>query len=263
MYLFPDNVHPKRLLSFLFCLILFSINTFGQPGNYTVSNAHAHNDYLHPVPFFTAFKAGFGSIEADVFTVNGVLMVAHNKSSIQSKRTLTKLYIEPLSSELVKDRTRKVKLLIDIKENYKEALALLIGELEPLKKYFYSNNNLHGQVTILISGNRPSPAEYKNYPVYIYFDDDLKLFHSQMEWQRVGLVSLRFKDFSSWNGKDTLLEKDKELLKNTIDRVHHAGKEIRFWDAPDNESSWLLQMKLGVDLIGTDRINELAGFLKQ
>ena len=74
-------MYPKRLLSFLFSLILFSINTFGQPANYTVSNVHAHNGYVHPVPFYTAFNAGFGSIEADVFPVNGVLMVAHNKST--------------------------------------------------------------------------------------------------------------------------------------------------------------------------------------
>jgi alkaline phosphatase len=76
-------------------------------------------------------------------------------------------------------------------------------------------------------------------------------------------MSLRFKDFSSWNGKDTPVKKDKDLLQNTIDSVHRAGKGIRFWDAPDNEISWILQMKLGVDLIGTDKINELADFMKQ
>ena len=30
--------------------------------------------------------------------------------------------------------------------------------------------------------------------------------------------------------------------------------------APDNEASWKMQMKPGVDLIGTNKINELAGF---
>ena len=32
--------------------------------------------------------------------------------------------------------------------------------------------------------------------------------------------------------------------------------------APDNEASWKMQMKPGVDLIGTNQINELAGFSK-
>ncbi len=58
----------KRILScFILCLIFFSITVIAQPAKYTVANAHAHNDYLHPVPFYTAYNAGFGSIEADVF----------------------------------------------------------------------------------------------------------------------------------------------------------------------------------------------------
>jgi alkaline phosphatase len=45
--------------------------------------------------------------------------------------------------------------------------------------------------------------------------------------------------------------------------VHRTGKTIRFWAAPDNEASWKMQMKLGVDLIGTDKIDELAYILKK
>ncbi|MFN2441022.1 MAG: hypothetical protein ABR503_17615 [Chitinophagaceae bacterium] len=37
---------------------------------------------------------------------------------------------------------------------------------------------------------------------------------------------------------------------------------MRFWAAPDNEASWKMQMKLGVNLIGTDKIDDLANFLK-
>jgi alkaline phosphatase len=77
------------------------------------------------------------------------------------------------------------------------------------------------------------------------------------------LVSLSFERYSSWNGSDDLPEKDKNLVAHVIDSVHHAGKKIRFWAAPDNENSWRVQMKLGVDLIGTDKINQLSEFLKK
>ena len=50
-------------------------------------------------------------------------------------------------------------------------------------------------------------------------------------------------------------------IKRTIDSVHAAGKPIRFWAAPDTELSWQLQMNVGVDLIGTDKISELAAFI--
>ncbi len=64
--------------------------------------------------------------------------------------------------------------------------------------------------------------------------------------------------------KDEISNHDKNLLQNIIDSVHYAaGKTIRFWEAPDNDKSWKLQMELGVDLIGTDKIDELAEFLKR
>ncbi|MEO8109807.1 MAG: alkaline phosphatase [Ginsengibacter sp.] len=256
------NSHNKKLLVvFILCFNILSIHVFAQQKNYTASNAHAHNDYMHTVPFHTAFDAGFGSIEADVYPVNGVLYVAHNKKDIQPGHTLKSLYIDPLLHELAKDSLRQLKLLIDVKENYKESLRILLEEIEPLQKYLVAKEKINKPVIILISGERPPPAEYKNYPGYIYFDDDLRLKHTPEEWERVGQVSLSFRRYSNWNGKDEISNHDKNLLQNVIDSVHHSGKTIRFWEAPDNEKSWKLQMELGADLIGTDEIDELAAFL--
>ncbi len=56
--------------------------------------------------------------------------------------------------------------------------------------------------------------------------------------------------------------KDKKRIRGMIDSVHSAGKPFRFWAAPDNKTSWKLQKKLNADLIGTDRIDELANFLR-
>jgi glycerophosphoryl diester phosphodiesterase len=250
----------KRIFCFLFIASL-SLNGFAQQKIYTVGDAHAHNDYMHPVPFYTAWNAGFGSIEADVFPVNGVLLVSHSKEALQPQRTLGSLYLQPLLKELQQHPNRKVNLLIDIKVNYKESLQLLLQELKPLKKYLVSDKNPGKPVSILISGERPPPSEYKNYPNYIFFDDDLRKSHTPKEWERVGLVSLSFERYSKWNGEDTLPKKDQDTLNHVIDSVHQAGKKIRFWAAPDNENSWRLQMKLGVDFIGTDKIQALSAFL--
>lgn len=250
----------KKVFCFFFIAVP-SIHGFAQQKNYTVADAHAHNDYMHPVPFYTAWNAGFGSIEADVFPVNGVLLVSHSKEALQTQRTLDSLYLKPLLTELQKNDHRKVNLLIDIKENYKESLQLLLSELAPLKKYLVSDKDLNKPVTILISGERPPPAKYKNYPRYIFFDDDLKVFHTPRQWKRVGLVSLSFERYSHWNGENDLPDSDRNVLMHVIDSVHHAGKKIRFWAAPDNENSWLAQMKLGVDFIGTDKIQALSAFL--
>ena len=260
---FFNNRLKKKGFYFLFLSILLSINTLAQQKHYTVADAHAHNDYMHPVPFYTAWNAGFGSIEADVFPVNGVLLVSHSKKALNPKRTLDSLYLNPLLKELQKNPGRKVNLLIDIKENYKPALQILLQELEPLKKYLSSDFNSTKPVTILISGERPPPSEYKNYPRYIFFDDDLRLVHTPAEWKRIGLVSLSFERYSHWNGEGNLPDSDRNVVAHVIDSVHNAGKKIRFWAAPDNENSWVTQMKLGADVIGTDKIHQLSAFLSR
>lgn len=248
------------------CLVafLFSLSPINaQPKKYTKANAHSHNDYLNEVPFFKAYNNHFGSIEADIFPVNGQLVVAHHKTEIDASRTLESLYIQPLLKEISTKSKRRLKLLIDIKEDYKQSLQLLLKDLEPLEKYLCTLQDKKKPIIILISGERPPPAEYKNYPAYIFFDDDLKLKHTSQEWQRVGQVSLQFTKFTSFKGLEPLNKKDFDNLQHTIDSVHHAGKTIRFWAAPDNEASWKLQKELGVDLIGTDKIEELATFLKR
>jgi alkaline phosphatase len=254
--------NKKFLVCFILSLIFFSNTVIAQPAKYTVANAHAHNDYLHPVPFYTAYNAGFGSIEADVFPVNGVLVVAHSKSEIKPERTLRTMYLMPILKELTADASRNVSLLVDIKEDYKTVLPLLIKEVEGYEKYI-STPGLTNRLTIVISGNRPPPNEYKNYPDFILFDDDLKLPHTPEEWNRVGLVSLPFYKISTWRGEDEINSKDEKAVSHIIDSVHAANKPIRFWAAPDTEASWKLQMKVHADLIGTDKIEELANLLRR
>jgi len=241
-------------------LFLTSLISFAQPKTYSTSNAHSHNDYENVLPFYLAFQNDFGSIEADIYAVNDTLFVAHNKQDIKPGRTLKSLYLDPLKQALDSNRNRSLKLLIDIKDDYSVTLPLLVKELNSLKEYL-STQDKKRSVTIVISGNRPPPYELKIYPDFIFFDDDLRRVFTKDEWQRVALVSLPLTRITRWNGKDNISTEDSMNIKRTIDSVHAAGKPIRFWAAPDTELSWQLQMNVGVDLIGTDKIKELAAFL--
>lgn len=234
----------------------------GQEKAYSSANAHAHNDYLNTKPFYHAYNSGFGSIEADVFPVDEKLLVAHTKKEIRPANNLADLYIKPLSHELRSGKTRDIYLLIDIKENYKSSLSLLLKELEPLKPYL-NEPGKPNSVTIVVSGDRPLPVDYKNYPAYIFFDSDLKQKHSPQEWERIALVSLPFNKISGWKGESEPADNELQPVKNIVDSVHRAGKPIRFWAAPDTKLSWQWQKKMQVDLIGTDKINELRIFLNK
>ena len=98
-------------------------------------NTHSHNDYEQAVPFFHAYNAGFGAIEADIFMVNGTLLVAHDYKHLQTGRTLKKLYLDPVKKALKKDTSRHLTLLIDLKQDYWYLMPELILQLRSLKKY--------------------------------------------------------------------------------------------------------------------------------
>src|SRR5688572_31979100 len=58
--------------------------------------AHAHNDYEHTRPLIDALEFGFCSVEADIWLVNGQLLVAHDLKDAKAGRTLQALYLDPL-----------------------------------------------------------------------------------------------------------------------------------------------------------------------
>ncbi|HEV8286134.1 MAG TPA: alkaline phosphatase [Chitinophagaceae bacterium] len=247
---------------FIIASVFTITNAKGQLKKYTTANAHSHNDYLNANHFFLAYENGFGSIEADIFPIGEILYVAHKKEEIQLKKTLQDLYIVPLIRKFSSDGARKLNLLIDIKENYSLSLSLLIKELEPLKPYL-STLNKTNYITIIISGDRPPPTAYKDYPDFIFFDNDLQLPHSSEELKRVALVSFPFDKISKWKGEGAINAEDRKKIKRVIDTAHAMKKSFRFWAAPDSEQSWKLQMELHADFIGTDKINELGNFLRK
>src|SRR5687768_5401714 len=107
---------------FIFVLLFISTSCSAQPRAYSTANAHSHNDYQQAVPFHKAWQQRFGSIEADIFLRNGILIVAHDTAQIARGWTLDSLYIGPLLLQVEKnggyvyaDKSRRLQLMIDIK----------------------------------------------------------------------------------------------------------------------------------------------------
>jgi len=82
--------------SIIVLLALITCSLQAQPGTYTVSNAHSHNDYEQKVPFWLAYNEGFGSIEADIFLRHDSLVVAHSEKELVLRRTLEAYYLDNL-----------------------------------------------------------------------------------------------------------------------------------------------------------------------
>ena len=97
-------------------LLLFLLVSSSLMGQNLLSKAHAHNDYEHERPFYEAFSLGFGSIEVDVYAVNGLLLVAHDVKDLKASRTFQNLYLDPLVQVLTSGKAGNYhQLLIDSK----------------------------------------------------------------------------------------------------------------------------------------------------
>lgn len=252
---------------FLLLCLLSGASLCAQPHVYTTANAHSHNDYEKQVPFFEAYNQQFGSMEADIFLLNesDALYVAHTKSTLdKERRTLDSLYLLPLVNCIRKNKgfvyadvNRKLQLLIDIKTEAVPTLNRLIAVLGKYPELTHSPS-----LQVVISGNRPSADSFYTYPSFIQFDGVLGTNYSIKALSRIALLSAAFTQFSKWNGIETIPEKQRVELANSIAQAHKAGKPVRFWGAPDTVDAWKEFIKLQVDYINTDRIRELSAFLK-
>lgn len=153
-----------------------------------------------------------------------------------------------------------MQLLIDPKTEGAPILEHLTKLLKPHRELFDSKNNPKA-VKLVISGNRPKPADFHKYDEIFFFDGTLNEKYNQKELERIGLVSASFGSLSKWNGLGRLTDKDLQKVKSKVDSVHNLGKKIRFWAAPDTKTTWYEWQKVGIDFINTDKPFELSEFL--
>jgi hypothetical protein len=250
----------------ILCLLLAAFQINAQPVTYSTANAHSHNDYEQANPFWEAYNAGFGSIEADIFLLkdNDELLVAHSMSEIATKkRRLDSLYLIPIRDCIrnnhghpYADFTKKLQILIDIKTVPVPTLNKLI---ETLKRYPELIKT--PLLQFVISGGRPSPDSFATYPSFIWFDGELDKTYSQQALAKIVMMSDYLKRYTTWNGKGAIPETDSIKLAAAVKKSHQVNKPVRFWEAPDDVNAWNTFMRARVDFINTDKIRELTRFL--
>ncbi len=255
----------KNCLSSLVLLMSVLISAQAQ---YTTLNAHSHNDYEQKMPFLLAYNANFGSIEADIWAVKGELFVAHDSSGITGERTLDALYLQPIVKLFRKNggkawgnHSSTFQLMIDLKTKVDPTLPLLVELLKKYPDVFNSDVNKNA-ISIVITGNRPTPSDFAKYPLWVYFDGNVTQKYDARQLKRVGLFSENLANFAKWKGKTVMDAEEEKKLVQIIDSVHGLNKKIRFWNAPDTAFAWRTLMRFKVDYINTDHIQDLATYLE-
>ncbi|OCC12418.1 phosphatidylinositol-specific phospholipase C/glycerophosphodiester phosphodiesterase family protein [Streptomyces sp. PTY087I2] len=241
-------------------------------------HAHAHNDYLHPRPLHDALAHGFTSVEADIFLVDGELLVAHEPATLDPTRTLASLYLDPLAA-LVRaghgsvhpHHRTPVQLLIDIKADgvatYQELDRQLRRHQHMLTRY------QHGRVvpkavTAVISGDRAARAPMEAQRTRLaFYDGRLDDLGTPAPASFAPLVSANWTQSFSWLGAGPFPRAERDRLHSLVTTAHREGRRIRFWATPDvagpeREAVWSELLAAGVDHLNTDDLAGLESFLR-
>lgn len=232
--------------------------------------AHAHNDYEHARPLFDALDRGFANIEADIYLIEGRLLVAHDRKDVKPERTLESLYLDPLRARVKQNGGRvyrggpTITLLVDVKTEAAPTYAALHVVLE---RYAEMLTEFRGRrideraILVIVSGNRAT-AEIDRQPVrWAAVDGRRGDFETNPSPALVPWISENWKTAFTWNWQGEMPEEQRAALARWVERAHAQGRKVRFWNTPDRPDAWTILLAAGVDVIGTDDLAGLSRFL--
>jgi len=237
--------------------------------------AYAHNDYRNPRPLVEALERGYRGVEADYFVVNGECLLGHDRGELDPARTLRRVYLEPLRRRVqrygsVIESDEPFLLNIEAKEDGPlayEALHRLLAEYEDILTVVRHGVVEPGPVQVVLVGWYPPLDRLAGQPVrYVAVQrhvgergdaDDHRpadLLH---------LVSLDYTDVTKWNGSGNPPRRLRHALKELVEmRDRVPGRVARVHAAPVNERVYRVLLEAGVDLIGTESLEETQELLR-
>lgn len=262
-----------RPLTLAICALLLCVTAaHAAPRNPVLNRAHSHNDYEQPRPLLDALDNEFGSVEADIFLVDGKLLVAHDRKDCTPERTLEALYLAPLAErikanggQLYPGTTDGILLLIDIKDSAATTYPVLRAQLQNyshILTQFTNTDTKPGPVTVVLSGNRPI-AELSAEPHRLCgLDGRLPDLARGVSPHLYPLISDAWPPNFQWRGDGPISQADQDKLNQLITRAHAGGHKLRFWALPNQpDTLWPLLHTANLDLLNTDDLPKLRAFL--
>jgi len=237
-----------------------------------LDHAHAHNDYVHARPLLDALNRGYGSVEADIYLVDGALLVAHARDSVRADRTLEALYLAPLRAWVAAHGGRvyagrpPLTLLIDVKSHADSTwtvLDSLLRRYDDLITSWHGDSMTTRPVVAVISGERPLVALPAQHDRWAGLDGRLADLDSVHGTPAVAmpLVSDDWETITKWRGRGAPPRIVRSRVARAVAKAHAQGRRLRFWNTPDLPVVWRLLVRSGVDLIGADDLDALRLFL--
>lgn len=246
------------------------------PGPRPLWRAHAHNDYEHPRPLLDALDHRFGSVEADIFLVDGALLVAHSADQLDPARTLESLYLAPLAARVrahhgsvYRGHRQPLQLLVDIKTEGASTYLALDHQLRRYHGLFttYAHGRVRpGAVTAVVSGDRAARVPLAAQTVRHAFYDGRLADLGTTDAAFAPLISDNWTLNFGWLGVGAFPEAERRRLRTIVAAAHARGQRVRFWATPDlagpaRDAVWTELLAAGVDHLNTDDLAGLEAFL--
>ncbi|MCX7032097.1 MAG: phosphatidylinositol-specific phospholipase C/glycerophosphodiester phosphodiesterase family protein [Spirochaetes bacterium] len=259
----------------------------GAPGAPVIQpRAHSHNDYEHARPLLDALAFGFCSVEADIYLVDGALLVAHDRSNVDARRTLDNLYLRPLWERFQANgghiyplgratapplgratappEAAAFTLLIDVKNNGAETFRVLdrmLADYAPMLAHFTDDTTTPGAVTVIISGDRATDVILASSPRRAGIDGRLSDLDGPLNRHQMPLISDNWTMHFGWLGQGDMPPDEAAKLDAIVAKAHERGVRVRFWSIPQTEVIWSRLYDAGVDLLNADDLGKLSAVL--
>ena len=259
-------VHCKHFFPFIGLICTFTLS--GQ----LIHQGHAHNDYEHEKPLFSALSYGFTSIEVDIHAYGGVLKVSHDFENCENKPNLEELYIKPLDSIVQRNNgcvydidSSQLTLMIDLKSKPEQSLNRLNKLLKNYDHLFqkYENGKTKwGPIIILISGEPPMSTWQSINSPYLYLDGRASKIYPPNVRKMIRRISGNI--FTVCSNSALLEGHPVEIEKLSIlvsDLYNQGAKEVRFWSTTDRPEVWQSLLNAGVNIISVDDLQGFSNFI--
>lgn len=252
------------------CFLLIGCRLCAQEAAAPLPNGFSHNDYWRKRPLYDALQNGYSWVEADVYVRRHRLVVTHMLPFFKRKRTLDRLYLEPLlqgrdsHGEILPDFP--VTLVVDIKSKSRRtyrALDALLARYHPIITSCDSGVVTRRKVTVVVTGKKPVSLIRSQLCRRVFIDEDLRRNNRDSSVAQVSLIaSCRYSHLLRWTGKGDMPADERARLCGYVQTAHQNYEKVRLWAAPENAIVWKALLECGVDLINTNHLIKLKTFLQ-
>lgn len=231
---------------------------------------HSHNDYEQGRPLEDALEHRFDSVEADIWWVDGRLLVSHLGWSFSGG--LKDLYLDPLQERVrrlgsVHGDGKPFYLWIDLKSRDPGIIPALRATLSgyPMLSRYSADGADRRPVTAILTGwgdgksaffesSEPWLAERDTWS-YAPADPAVQGESDPWRW-----YSIQWFRVMEWDGEERIPAAEEARLRKLVHEIHAKGRRLRFWGAPETPGVWEASAAAGVDLLGTDSVQGMAEF---